>query len=237
MLSSLQSAYTECSWPRNIPACFIFIFASMLLPLVHPSLHITLAYWKISESEEELLQLYSPAPTDLEFIQRFNDEKRKHYLATRILCAQLFPGLLINKDEYGKPHFDRPGLHLSWAHSGKYAALISDKRQSTGIDIEILSDRIRKIEHKFCNDSDKALLSEANRSRELLLIWGAKEAMYKWYGKKEVDFKGHMSLQPFEILESGHFLGRFHKPGLDADFRLGYSFFDGHVSVWIEDRL
>ena len=46
--------------------------------------------------------------------------------------------------------------------------------------------------------------------QQILLIWTAKEAMYKAYGQKEIDFKEQMKVWDFEYLsnaQAGEFKG------------------------------
>ena len=52
-------------------------------------------------------------------------------------------------------------------------------------------------------------------------IWGAKESMFKAYGKKQVDFKRHMTVKIDYVdrdLMKG--TGFFHKPDYEASFDL-----------------
>ena len=93
------------------------------------------------------------------------------------------------------------------------------------------------IQHKFCNKTDELSLHKSHHVESLLIIWGAKESMYKWYGKKEVDFRKQMTVEPFEISQEGRFSATFHKPELKAEFIMEYQIFEGYVAVWIVDEL
>jgi phosphopantetheinyl transferase len=128
-------------------------------------------------------------------------------------------------------------VHFSWSHSGNYAAAIFNTEESTGIDIETVQPRILKIEDKFCNANDKKHIHRTRHTESLLIIWGAKESMFKQYGKKEVDFKKHLSISEFDLGEEGRFIGKFHKEDEHNEFLFEYSFFDGHVAVWILETL
>jgi phosphopantetheinyl transferase len=194
-------------------------------------------FWKITETAEELLQKYNPDAKENELISGMNPLRQSHYLACRVLAKSFYPELSISKDEKGKPHFNNSTVHFSWSHSGNYAAAIFNTEESTGIDIETVQPRILKIEDKFCNATDKQHIHRTRHVESLLLIWGAKESMFKHYGKKEVDFKKHMSISAFDIAEEGRFTAKFHKDDEKAEFLCEYSIFDGHIAVWILETL
>jgi phosphopantetheinyl transferase len=194
-------------------------------------------FWKITETAEELLQKYNPDAKENELISGMNPLRQSHYLACRVLAKSFYPELIISKDEKGKPHFNNSTVHFSWSHSGNYAAAIFNTEESTGIDIETVQPRILKIEDKFCNATDKQHIHRTRHVESLLLIWGAKESMFKHYGKKEVDFKKHMSISAFDIAEEGRFTAKFHKDDEKAEFLCEYSIFDGHIAVWILETL
>jgi hypothetical protein len=75
------------------------------------------------------------------------------------------------------------------------------------VDIELVTPRITRVADKFLNDGEMNLFNEdytffleqwGLRGRVeqefLTLIWSAKEALFKWYGRGELDFKRHMQL-------------------------------------------
>ncbi len=196
-----------------------------------------IAFWQITENEETLLQMYNPTAEEIVFLQGLHESKRLHFLSSRLLLRTLVPGGILAKDDAGKPHFEGETPHLSLSHSGNYAAAIVDENNPTGIDIETQGPKILRIEDKFCNADDKSNIRKTHHSLCLLIMWGAKESLYKWYGKKEVDFKKHMTVGPFETGDSGRFSATFHKPGTQQDFIMEYAVFDGHVAVWIHEML
>jgi len=184
------------------------------------------------------LDLYNPEPHEMKFFHKFKPEKRLHFLASRILLNTMFPEGKMAKDSFGKPHFKESKVKMSWSHSGSYAGVILCKNAETGIDVEHYSDRIVRIQHKFINDTDeKSLSKHGGNLKELLLIWGAKESMFKYYGKKEVDFKDHLSVLPFMLKDNDKLVAKVHHPKKEALLRLGYDFFDDHVAVWIEEEI
>lgn len=178
-----------------------------------------------------------PDPAEETTIASFIPGRQKHYLASRLLLKQFHPDEKIVKDEFGKPHLAGSEGGISWSHSGNYAAFASCQHGPAGIDIETLGPRILKIENKFCNQKDKAVIHHTHHSNSLLLIWGAKESIYKWYGKKEVDFRLHMTCGAFDMQQEGRFSAWLHLPQLKQEFIMEYMIFNGHIAVWVVDTV
>jgi phosphopantetheinyl transferase len=91
-------------------------------------------------------------------------------------------------------------LYLSISHSGDYSAVITSKTGPVGIDIERLKDRIYRIKDKFLSVEEYLKIGEADRLEKLYIAWGAKEALYKIYGRPEVDFKRDIFIESFNYL-------------------------------------
>jgi len=199
--------------------------------LVIPAPGIRVGFWKITESPETLAQMYNGG-AEYNTIQAMVPSRQVHALSGRLLGQHFYPEHSISKDENGKPFLVDHNDHISWSHSGNYAAFISSESMPVGIDIEMVSNRIRRIEDKFCNETDKNNIHISYHTESLLLIWAAKESMYKVYGKKEVDFKKDMTVDSFEVHHRGRFQARFHKGKASEQFVMEYEFFDGHVAVW-----
>jgi 4'-phosphopantetheinyl transferase len=209
-----------------------------ILPLRNITTNTTLGFWKITETEKELLEIYTPTVDEADFFSKFKPEKRLHFLASRALLYGMFPQGNLQKDSFGKPFFSNSDVKMSWSHSGKYAAVILCNNAHTGIDIERYSDRVVRIQHKFINPTDAKSLHEfGSNLKELLVIWGVKESLYKYYGKKGLDFNDHMSVMPFILRDNDKLLANIHHPNYRAQLKLGYDFFDDHVAVWIEEEL
>jgi len=56
-------------------------------------------------------------------------------------------------------------------------------------------------------------------------LWSAKEAVFKWYGDGEVDFRDHIQLQDFNWLEEGVLNCEFRKM-LTVDLAVNYRMFE-----------
>lgn len=113
------------------------------------------------------------------------------------LCAlkQLLndPTLEVTYDEYRKPHVNNGTPNISISHSYAKLAVIAHQGISTGIDIEKIRDKIGLIQHKFLSETER--LECDNNVGTLTLYWAAKEAVYKAYGKKNLDFIDNIQIQ------------------------------------------
>jgi phosphopantetheinyl transferase len=98
-----------------------------------------------------------------------------------------------------KPFLKGRPEHISISHSHDMLAIIINKKENTGIDIELLRDKVLSIRHKFLNAGESQFAgSDIGR---LITIWAAKEAMYKAHGMKGLDFKTNLSVAPFTANE------------------------------------
>jgi len=107
-----------------------------------------------------------------------------------------------------------------------------------GIDVELVTPKIEKIKEKFLNSEEMQLLQENQFSEtnvELItLLWSAKEAMYKWYGKGSISFKRNLSINGITGQnQKGLLNARFSKEFVQ-DLEIEYRFFDALCLAWVE---
>lgn len=93
----------------------------------------------------------------------------------------------IVKDELGKPFIKDDHRSISISHCGHFVSVVlSEKR--CGLDLEFVGDRIQRIQHKFTTEAELDKLKFLTHSEACHMLWGGKEALYKIYGKKKVEF-------------------------------------------------
>jgi len=168
--------------------------------------HTRLGIWKIDEPKEVLKEQAELNPAEEDQYASFKSEiRKKQWLSYRILLKKmLFPDYpFLEYDLFGKPHLRNSSLYLSISHSGDYSAVITRKTGPVGIDIERLKERIYRIKDKFLTAGEDLKIGEADRLEKLTIAWGAKEALYKSYGRPEVDFQRDIVIDSFEYLCSG----------------------------------
>jgi len=151
------------------------------------------AIWKIDEPESFFIE-HTEVTSDIK-----NEKRRLEHLAARFLLKHLeeeFPVLHIKKDNEDKPRVPDNKFFFSISHSWPYVAVALSEDDEVGIDIETWHPRIHDIQHKFLSDEERKMCRD---NRELItLAWSAKEAAYKWAGKRGVDFKEHLPIIYFE---------------------------------------
>ena len=147
-----------------------------------------LAVWHIVEDENFFFEKVS--------IQRkiTHPHKRLQHLAGRYLLKYVFPDFpseLIEIAETHKPFLADEAFHFSISHSGDYAAVIVSRDKRVGIDVEMVSDKVERVKHKFLNAFELLALGDAYTSGNipLTVLWAAKESVFKWYGAGEIDFR------------------------------------------------
>ena len=101
--------------------------------------------------------------------------------------------LVITYDEYRKPYINNGVPHISISHSYTKLVVIAHYGISTGIDIEKVRDKIELIQHKFLSEAERLVCN--NNRVTLTLYWAVKEAVYKAYGKKNLDFIDNIQIQ------------------------------------------
>lgn len=155
-----------------------------------------LGIWRIEEPEEFYLSAV-PVKRDVS-----HPGKRLQHLAGRFLLPHLFKDFPLSEiliADTRKPYLADEKYHFSISHCGSYAGVIASKTNRVGIDIELISPRIYNIVHKFVNEKEKVFLQEWEPLEQMHLqlttvLWSAKEALFKWYGLGQVDFKEHLQL-------------------------------------------
>jgi 4'-phosphopantetheinyl transferase len=107
-----------------------------------------------------------------------------------------YPDLEIGYKETGQPYLkQKPEVFLSVSHAkGWYAVSIGPK--PVGVDIQTSSSRLKQGQDYFRNERE---LPFSENEEALHLIWGAKEAFYKWKEGQIPDLKEEVTL--VKILE------------------------------------
>jgi 4'-phosphopantetheinyl transferase len=168
---------------------------------------LILGLWHITESTKALLSLL-PTNSNLSDFETLTIEKQQlEWLSSRLLCAVLLQNLgftasNIQKDIYGKPFLVDIAFQISIAHSFPYATVALHQTKAIGIDIEAHSNKIAGIAHRVFHAEELAWAT----LEDYTLLWCAKEAMYKCYGKRSIDFREHLRVHKHKTGYVGKFL-------------------------------
>ena len=132
-------------------------------------------------------------------------------------------------NSYGKPLL-KDGRHISITHSFDFAAIIIS-RSEVGIDIEKNREKIVKIQHRFVN-TEYDSLSDEDLVKQLTVIWGAKESMYKTYPYGGLSFHDNIAINPF-LFEDQRSHGRVSFDGWKREYDIRFHFFqEGFTLVY-----
>ncbi|WP_296633703.1 4'-phosphopantetheinyl transferase superfamily protein [Polaribacter sp.] len=157
--------------------------------------------WKIEESLETLKADITLTNKNQARLNSMKSElHQKGFLSIRHLLkeVELIDSDLIY-DEFGKPHLENNN-YISITHSFNFTAIIHSNKKEVGIDIEKQRDKILKIAHKFTPFEEyKTIANHDALIRKLTIVWGAKESLYKIYGKKKLLFLRHIYIADFKF--------------------------------------
>ena len=193
------------------------------------------AIWDIKESEAYFRSLLELAPTEQEEVDRIKGEGRRiEWLSSRyllhLMSGRMQRGVLI-KDEFGKPHLQHSSFQISLSHSNDRCAVIAAP-YTIGIDIQKIVSKIERIAHKFMRPEEIESLVNETQLTQLHIYWGAKEALYKAYGKKELDFRKHIKVTPiYSIDEKGETTASIEKEQYQQSFRVRYERVGDYILV------
>ncbi|MCD8434096.1 4'-phosphopantetheinyl transferase superfamily protein [Tenacibaculum dicentrarchi] len=189
--------------------------------------------WKIEESFDELSENIT---LNKRSINRLNSMKsdlhRKGFLSVRQLLKKAgYTDDDLIYDEFGKPHL-KDGKFISITHSFIFSAIIISDDKPVGIDIEKQRDKIVKIAPKFTPiEAYKSIANHSALVSKLTIVWGAKESLYKIYGKKKLHFLKNIYIDDFSF-ESNKTLGRILYQGITDEYQIHFLETEGFTCVY-----
>lgn len=160
----------------------------------------TVKIWKIDESYDDLIAPLDLKPQSLERVLGMKSElHQRGFLSVRHLLHEFgYTDQDLYYDDNGKPHL-KDGKHISITHSFTFSGVIVSDNE-VGIDIEKQRDKISIIAHKFVdyefNYLDK---NDEDYIRNLTVIWGVKESLYKLFATPGMLFREHFLVIPFML--------------------------------------
>jgi phosphopantetheinyl transferase (holo-ACP synthase) len=156
--------------------------------------------------------------------------------ATSFLLEKLFGKPVdLSYNSEGKPNLYEEKCHISISHSHDKLVIICNTKCDTGVDVELIRDKVLKIKDKFLSGIE---LEEAKDNVEKLIIyWAAKESLYKVYGLKEVEFAKHLFVHPFTLNAAGILIGEINLESFRKKFNLHYEKLEDYILVYVLNEL
>ena len=187
--------------------------------------------WNIQEDEIFFLEQLQLSPEEDRFIAGIKGHRRLEWLASRYLLHYMSGRALRSpclKDEYGKPYLRDSMYQVSISHSREIAAVIAAP-QAVGVDIQKIVTKIENIAHKFMRPEELESLHPDSRLLHLHIYWGAKEALYKAHGRRQLDFREHIIVEPFVFdMNKGQCSGSIQKEEEYLSFDIYYELVAEH---------
>jgi len=157
------------------------------------------AVCEIHKPVDDLLGLLQRKELYLPYLSRIRSENRKkEWLTVRVLLKEMLgEEKEILYTATGKPYLSDHSYQISISHTKGFVAIALHPEMKTGIDIEHISSRVRKIRSRFMNEKEEANLDKEHEEIHLLLHWSAKESMFKILDEPDIDFKTSLHINPF----------------------------------------
>lgn len=130
----------------------------------------------------------------------------------------------------GSPYVKNESFFLSISHSHERLAVIINLKEKTGIDVELIRDKILGIQSKFLNENELACAN--NAVDKLIVYWAAKETLYKIYGLRKVDFIVNLFVEDFDLALEGEITGRIQLENFNKKYLLHYEKMQDYVLVY-----
>lgn len=207
----------------------------MLLRKEHFEDGTILGVWSITESVDELVDLLpeSQRQNVQDDISKIKSEHRVlEWLATRVLLFKLLgKEKTIVKNSDGKPYLSDNSYNISISHTkNNIVAILLHKHHVVGVDIEVISDRVKKISNRFI--SEKEFIDSTQPIIHQLLHWSAKESMFKMMNENEINFKEHLFITPFTPQKKGIITAHEFKTEKQQSFQIYYEIHPTYVLTW-----
>lgn len=196
-----------------------------------------LIVWHLTEEEDYFLphlDQFSAMPKQLDEIHF--PQRRKEWMASRYIGWKIAKDLQgscegVWSDSHNKPHFKNSPLQISISHAAPYVAVLVHKKHPCGIDIEEKKEKLIRLAPKFLTDKELELSN--NDINKLALAWGAKEAIYKMYGRKQLIFKENILLPELHAeWNHGQMQSVLRLNNKDQNIPVQFEQFNNHVLVY-----
>ncbi|MDR1881724.1 MAG: 4'-phosphopantetheinyl transferase superfamily protein [Prevotella sp.] len=194
-----------------------------------------LGVWKIEETRDELLSVLSRREWVKNIYSIKSESRVLEILSARLLIKELTGE---EKQVYyspsGKPYLADGSYHISISHTGKFVAVAINRKKATGLDIEQISDKIKRVQSRVIGKEE--YIDAENEQVHLLLHWSAKEAMFKFLDTDGVNFKEHLFVGSFGPEKQGVFEASEYRTGSKRRFKACYKVEPDFVMVCLEEQ-
>ena len=159
------------------------------------------------------------------------ESRRKQFCLIRNMVKGYYPKETIQYQ--GKmPVLDKAFISIS--HSHQLCTVIIHEEENTGIDIQLIDEKIHRIAERFLSDEE---LEWCISTRERTMAWSMKESLYKIYGIGSYVFREQLLLEAFDLGNDECTGTIIHENGKREDFLIKYSFLDNYSLAYIQNKI
>lgn len=214
------------------------------MPVVyrHTQDHTTVLLWAITESEEQLNSLVNAQ--DRASAGRFRSSLRRiEHLAWRAALRQIVGDAEVCYNDTGAPYIagasccdigdsEKQEVFISAAHARGMAAVIVSNGPCA-IDTESVTRNLERTSARFISPAER-VLSASGDPEFPVMIWCAKEALYKFSGRRELDFLTDLEITAADPA-AGEMTGRIAETrGVRLNVLMNVLRFEEYVAVYIK---
>ncbi len=155
-----------------------------IIRIIKPNDNTIVGIWKITETLDNLYESVSLSSTSKQLLEARNSRIHKlQFLSVRAILVEL-----------GYSDED-----LYYKHSNLFSCvIISDLK--VGIDVQENNEKIGRIAKKFIG-YETSYLTQDDLNR-ISIVWNIKESIYKIANIKELDYKTHSLVIPFNLCDN-----------------------------------
>ena len=215
------------------------------LPLSSQIPGLRLGAWHIAEPEIYFLTRVKLYENEWQRLGKINHpRKRLEWLSSRLCLKELLSIANHQRVESlssaeGKPYLSNASHFISYSHSNFYSAAIASPQHEVGIDLEYLGHK-RNLETRFLwqNERELAVFGRNASIERFLLMWSAKETLYKIFGRRGLRFKEdiHLQLEGHSLSSHGAFPADLQFQGQQFRYTLHYLFAQEFVLTYTSAR-
>lgn len=189
--------------------------------------------WKMDETLEQLNGIQPDQNLLQEVYQRFHSvTRRKEWLSVRVLLYHLL-GTLKEIAYYNtdRPYLKDKSSYISISHTKNYAAVLLSPYKA-GVDVEIYGEQVNRVLSKFLSSDEMEHSCKTKLTWMNLLMWSAKETVYKIIDEPLLSMKEHLKVHPFEVSSDGTFIVKEHFSSHHQEFTVHYRCFEDFVLTY-----
>ena len=180
------------------------------------------AIWQSDEDWQKYTDPLNLSDVDKNLLSSMKAFRQKEWLNSRMAFKNtLGKDITLVKDEFGKPWIKDDDTYISISHSEDKVAIIYHQNK-VGIDIQIQQEKIIKLAPKFLTQSEIDQLEEKDKLDCFHYYWGAKESLFKAYGRKKVDFKKNLLIEKMDPNNLQPVKGVFQKDDFVSNYTLHF---------------